>query len=89
MEPGKTIVLQEGDVVLLGSDGLWGPFLDDELVEAFANHTVAETLDNLIVHALRREAGHSDNATGVAIRWGSSEPAHHTEATVSHVLAIA
>jgi serine/threonine protein phosphatase PrpC len=88
MEPGKPIALNEGDVVLLGSDGLWGPFSDGELVAAFANHPVAETLDNLIVQALRREAGHSDNATGIAIRWGSSEPVHTTDTPVSHILAI-
>src|SRR5574340_693890 len=26
MEPGEPVVLQSGDVLLLGSDGLWGPF---------------------------------------------------------------
>ena len=89
MEPGEPIALRSGDVLLLGSDGLWGPFSDQELVEAFATGSVAEVLDDLIASALKREDGHSDNVTGVAVRWGNSEVAHDTVDPVSHVLEIA
>jgi serine/threonine protein phosphatase PrpC len=88
MEPGGPIALQSGDVLLLGSDGLWGPFADLELVEAFASRPVADVLDDLIASALEREGGHSDNATGVAVRWGENEAAHNTAEPVSHVLEI-
>lgn len=89
LEPGKPIALKSGDIVLLGSDGLWGPFTDRELVEAFFALPVAEVLDGLVGLALKREAGHSDNVTGVAVRWGNSEAAHDTAEPVSHVLEIA
>lgn len=89
MEPGKPIDLLPGDVILLGSDGLWGPFLDGELVESFAAPSVVETLDNLVIQALKRESGHSDNVTGIALRWGGDEPAHNTTEAVSHILEIA
>ena len=88
MEPGRTIKLQSGDVVLLGSDGLWGPFTDRELVEAFASRPVADVLDELIVNALVLEGGHSDNVTGLAMRWGSSEAAHEAAVPVIQVLEI-
>ena len=88
MEASAPIQLQSGDVILLGSDGLWGPFTDLELVEAFATTPVADALDNLIEHALEREHGHSDNVTGVAVRWGVDEIAHDTIRTISHVLEI-
>lgn len=88
MEPGKPIDLLAGDVILLGSDGLWGPFLDGELVDFFASSPVVETLDNLVKQALHRESGHADNVTGVAIRWGNSEPANDTTETVSRILEI-
>lgn len=88
IEPGKPIQIQEGDVILLGSDGLWGPFLDSELVEFFASSPVAETLENLVQQALHREAGHSDNVTGIAIRWGQDEPVRDTSEPVSHILEI-
>jgi serine/threonine protein phosphatase PrpC len=88
MEPGEPIMLQSGDVLLLGSDGLWGPFTDQELAETFALKPVADALDGLVMRALEREAGHSDNVTGVAVRWGSEEMAHDTAEPVCHVLAI-
>lgn len=89
MEPGQSVALQSGDVLLLGSDGLWGPFTDQELTEACTTKTVSEALDELVARALEREAGHSDNVTGIAVRWGEGEAAHDTDKPVCHVLAIA
>jgi serine/threonine protein phosphatase PrpC len=88
MEPGQPLELCAGDVLLLGSDGLWGPFSGGELVDAFAAKTVTKALDDLIARALEREAGHSDNVTGIALRWGEGEAAHDTAEPVSHILEI-
>jgi PPM family protein phosphatase len=88
VDPGRSLKLQSGDVIFLGSDGLWGPFTDRELVDAFASSPVATVLDNLISQALQRERGHSDNVTGLAMRWGSGEDSHDTAESVSHVLEI-
>ncbi|MFA6971054.1 MAG: protein phosphatase 2C domain-containing protein [Gallionella sp.] len=88
IELGNPVVLQSGDVVLLCSDGLCGPFVDKELVAAFAGIAVDTELDKLIVRALALENGHADNATGIALRWGNGEVAHDTEVTVNHVLEI-
>lgn len=88
MEPGGPVMLQSGDVLLLGSDGLWGPFTDQELAEAFATKPVADVLDGMIAAALQREAGHSDNVTGIAVRWGEGETAHATGQPVCNILEI-
>lgn len=88
IELGNPVVLQSGDVVLLCSDGLCGPFVDKELTAAFGGSPVESVLDKLIVRALALENGHADNATGIALRWGNDEAAHDTEVTVSHVLEI-
>jgi serine/threonine protein phosphatase PrpC len=88
MEHGVPVVLQSGDVLLLGSDGLWGPFTDLELAEAFTAGSVADVLDDLIETAVERENGHSDNVTGLVLRWGESETEHDTAEPVSHILAI-
>ncbi len=89
MEAGKPIALQSGDVLLLGSDGLWGPFTDEELAAAFAARPVADVLEGLIALALEREDGHADNATGIAVRWGEGEAAHDTAEPVCRILEIA
>ena len=87
-ETGQPIPLKQGDVILLGSDGLWGPFTDKELAESFNSPSLDEILDKLVQLALEREAGSSDNITGVAVRWGDGEAAHETTEPVSHVLQI-
>lgn len=73
---------------MLGSDGLWGPFDDEEIAEAFASRPVGEVLDKLIIRALEREHGHSDNVTGVAVRWGDGEAAHNNVDPISCILEI-
>ncbi len=88
MEPGEPVLLQAGDVLLLGSDGLWGPFADQEIAEAFVARPVAEVLDDLIQRALEREDGKSDNATGIAMRWGGGEPSHDSAEPVCRILEI-
>ena len=88
IELGAPAELQSGDVVLLCSDGLFGPFDDKELAEAFAVDPVDVALDALIGDAVLRETGRADNATGIAMRWGNSGPFSESGETVSHVLEI-
>lgn len=84
----QPVTLQSGDVLLLGSDGLWGPFIDQELVSAFALPSLTEALDILIIRALEREEGSSDNVTGLVVRWGDSQAAHDTPEPVCHILEV-
>jgi len=88
MEPGEVLAMQPGDVLLLASDGLWGPFTDDELIAAFSTGTVTQALDDLVVRALERESGHADNVTGLAIRLGDSEAAHDSVEPICQILEI-
>jgi len=90
IELGKPVALQSGDVIFLCSDGLSGPFSDKELAAAFAFAVtpVATSLDDLIVRAVAREKGKADNATGLALRWGSSEAVHDTNEIVVQILDI-
>lgn len=89
MEAGEQpVLLQSGDILLLGSDGLWGPFSDQELAEALSSQPLFEALDNMIVRAMEREDGHSDNVTGVVMRWGDSEVTRDTDESVCHILEI-
>jgi len=88
VECGEQVLLESGDVILLGSDGLWGQYSNEELVRYFSGFPVAEALDELVLQALERAAGHSDNITGVAVRWGESEASHETVELVSEVLEI-
>jgi len=88
MEMGEPKAMQPGDVLLLGSDGLWGPFSDEEIIESFGSQPVPEVLDGLVERAFKRGGGHSDNITGVAVRWGAGESVSQVTEPVCHVLEI-
>ncbi len=88
MEAGVAFTLRSGDVILLCSDGLWGPYTDEELSVAFASLPIEQTLDSLIVRAFESQDGHSDNLTGVALRWGDGEAPHPNVKTINCILEI-
>ena len=86
-ESCTAVPLQMGDRVLLCSDGLWGPFSDDEIAAALKTASDSE-LNNLMLAAHQREGGRSDNITGVALAWDESQDDKSTEQVVSAVLEI-
>ena len=88
MESGEPVELRSGDVVVLSSDGLCGPALDNDFIAAFTAGDVTVALDKLIETAFLRERGRADNVTGLAMRWGNGTEAHETDETVSNVLEI-
>jgi serine/threonine protein phosphatase PrpC len=87
-EKGRSIQIRSGDVALLCSDGLWGAFTDKELAQAFSLKPIDKVLEELISGAVEREQGHSDNVTGLAVRWSSKEEAHDTVEPISCILEI-
>lgn len=73
VESSTRVALQSGDVLLLCSDGLWGPLLDKEVAEGLAEGDLSATLGKLIETSLRREQARADNTTAVVARWGAGE----------------
>ncbi|MDD3883917.1 MAG: protein phosphatase 2C domain-containing protein [Gallionella sp.] len=88
IEPGKTENLRDGDVLFLGSDGLWSAFTDREVCAPFTAAPPDIALENLLRQALKREAGHSDNLTGLVVRWGRTESFHPAAVPIGCVLEI-
>ena len=63
------VVLQQGDKVMLCSDGLWGSLTDSEIVHHLAADSVSDAVPDLVEHALRNGGEHSDNVTVLAMEW--------------------
>ena len=63
------VVLQQGDKIMLCSDGLWGSLSDDEIVGHLANKGVSDAVPDLVESALRAGGEHSDNVTVLAMEW--------------------
>ena len=70
----RQMELRPGDVLLACSDGLWSGITDTEMADLATrpNVSLAENLKVLSVKALNKNAPHSDNTTGTALRWQGS-----------------
>ncbi len=63
------VSLQQGDKLLLCSDGLWGSLPDADIVRQLAAKPVAEAVPDLVEAALRKGGPGSDNVTVIAVDW--------------------
>ncbi|MES2484135.1 MAG: PP2C family serine/threonine-protein phosphatase [Pseudomonadota bacterium] len=63
------ITLQQGDKILLCSDGLWGSLSDIDIVRHLSGQPVSEAVPDLVEQALRKGGEHSDNVTVIAFEW--------------------
>jgi len=63
------VTLQQGDKILLCSDGLWGALPDNEIVRQLSERPVADAVPELVESALRSAGDGSDNVTVIAMEW--------------------
>jgi serine/threonine protein phosphatase PrpC len=63
------IVLQEGDKMLLCSDGLWGTVEEPDIVRHLSARPVADAVPELVELALRNGGATCDNVTVIALEW--------------------
>jgi PPM family protein phosphatase len=72
--------LQQGDRIMLCSDGLWGTVSDKEIVQHLSNGAVASTVPDLVEIALRNGGEHCDNVTAIALQWETPDVFQATQA---------
>ena len=63
------VFLQQGDKLMLCSDGLWGSLSDDDIVKHLVLKGVSDAVPDLVEAALRAGGEHSDNVTVLAMEW--------------------
>ncbi len=63
------VTLQQGDKLLLCSDGLWSSLPDADIVSQLAAKPVADAVPDMVEAALRNGGPHSDNVTAIAVEW--------------------
>jgi serine/threonine protein phosphatase PrpC len=69
IEPVASAQLASGDVVLLCSDGFWGPLPQGELVQALMSRPLDEAIAELVAAAEAIAGFDCDNISVVAMRW--------------------
>ena len=63
------IPLEQGDRLMLCSDGLWGALSDEVIVHQLSRGAVSHSVPALVDGALRKAGSSSDNVTAVALEW--------------------
>ena len=61
--------LEQGDKLLLCSDGLWGSVDEGHLLRTLHGRTVSQAIPQLVDTALRNAGDASDNVTAIAMEW--------------------
>jgi serine/threonine protein phosphatase PrpC len=67
------VTLQQGDKIMLCSDGLWGTVSEDEIVEELGGRPVSDAVPDLVERALRKGGARSDNVTALAMEWETAD----------------
>lgn len=76
-------ILQQGDKVMLCSDGLWDGLSDDDIVYHLGHKAVSEAVPDLVEKALRKGGSGSDNVTAIAFEWETPDAPTLMEGSVS------
>ena len=77
--------LQEGDRVLLCSDGLWGTVKDQEIVNELSRAPLEQAVPELVEMALKRGGPRCDNVTVVAMEWETPEEFQSTRVSTDEI----
>jgi len=68
-EPAARERLERGDVLLLCSDGFWGPLTQRQMLHALMARPLAEAIPELVELAEARAGPQCDNVTVLALMW--------------------
>lgn len=73
------VPLEQGDRILLCSDGLWGTLSDEEIALELGRNVVSQSVPELVETALRKAGDSSDNVTVVALEWETPDAFESTQ----------
>ncbi len=68
-EMSAPLTLQQGDRIMLCSDGVWGVLDDLQIARALSARQVSDSVPGLAEMALRKGGPRSDNVTLLALEW--------------------
>jgi serine/threonine protein phosphatase PrpC len=68
-DPASNAPLEKGDLLVLCSDGFWGPLTQRHILHALLTRPLERAIPELVDLAEARAGGHSDNISVVALAW--------------------
>jgi len=70
LEPTAKLRLEREDLLLLCSDGFWGPLTQRQLLSGLAAGAIAQSIPQLAALAEQRAGPECDNISALAMAWG-------------------
>lgn len=86
VEVSPSVEAQDGDTLLLCSDGFWSPLTEAELLMLPVAKSLSALIDELVDVAVFREGERADNTTAIAARIGVAERENIADTTVCAIL---
>jgi serine/threonine protein phosphatase PrpC len=83
IEIAGPFILQQGDKIMLCSDGLWDGLSEDDIVYHLGHKSVSEAVPDLVEKALRKGGSSSDNVTAIAFEWETPDDTGQMDGSVS------
>ncbi|OQW88467.1 MAG: serine/threonine protein phosphatase [Rhodoferax ferrireducens] len=77
------VSLQQGDRVMLCSDGLWSALTESDIVTGLRHKPVDVAVPDLVEKALRAAGAQSDNVTCLALEWETPDTLESTRGTIT------
>lgn len=82
-EVSGPVALQQGDRLMLCSDGLWSGLTDIDITYHLSHKPVSQAVPDLVESALCRAGDSSDNVTAIALEWETPDSFLPTRASIS------
>jgi serine/threonine protein phosphatase PrpC len=77
------VALQQGDKLMLCSDGLWSSLNDADIAYQLGHKPVSEAVPDLVEKALSKAGDSSDNVTCIAFEWETPDGFESTRGSIS------
>lgn len=84
MEPTSSARLARGDVLMLCSDGFWGPLTQRHIVNALLSRPLEQAVFELATLAEARGGPQCDNVSVLAMAWEENDPEAELPSTVPY-----
>ncbi len=81
-------LLRDGDVLVLCTDGLWGPIPSDEIATWLTSTPILQGAPEMMREAERRAGIDGDNLSAIIVRWGPDAEVDDLSTTITETLPL-
>jgi serine/threonine protein phosphatase PrpC len=81
-------LLRDGDILVLCTDGLWGPIGSDEIATLLASKPILKAAPEMLREAERRAGPDGDNLSAIVVCWGPETRVDEPAPTITETLGL-